>query len=206
MIVSYFAPMPAPDEARAALARLPRWRRERAEKFNNEAAFGRSVGAGLLYAHALRRAGLDPERAVVFLDAGKPVFAAADAWFSLSHSGAYVLCALADAPVGADIQEPRPVRLSMARRFCAAESEALHALPPEAQTDSLLRLWCRKEAWVKAESDGRLLRLDEYNVLSPDGRWRFSDFSLPDGLFAALCAREAAAEPLFVSKSELLKP
>ncbi len=195
MILCYYASVPGPETARAALPRLPRWRRERAEKIQNEAAFCRSVGAGLLYVRALETLGLDPGQPVEYLAAGKPVRAAGDVHFSLSHSGPFVLCALGDGPLGADIQEPRPVRLSMARRFCPAERETLEALPSETRTEALLRLWCRKEAWVKAESRERMLALDEYDVRDGSGPWRFTDFSLPDGVLGSICARETAPAP-----------
>ncbi len=203
MIACYYAPLPSPSEARAALPRLPLWRQEKARTIRNEAAFCRSVGAGLLYMYALRQQGLDPMQPVAFLAAGKPVFPDSDLHFSLSHSGPYVLCALGDSPLGGDIQEPRPLRLSMARRFCPAEKAALEALPEAGQAEALLRLWCRKEAWVKAESRERMLRLDEYDVQR--GRnWLFSDFSLPRGVFGAICARETAPPPLFVEVRKLL--
>lgn len=197
MIVSYYAPLPGLTEARDALSRLPAWRREKAQTIQNEAAFRRSVGAGLLYSFALRAQGLDPERPAAFLGAGKPVYPEGDVHFSLSHSGPYVFCTLGDTPLGADIQEPRPVRLSMARRFCPEEQAYLQALPDAEQTEALLRLWCRKEAWVKAESRERMLRLDEYNVLA-DGPWLFTDLRLPGGVWGAVCARSPAPDPHFV--------
>lgn len=200
MIRVYATAALSPAEARALLPRLPLWRQEKARRLNNENAFRLSVSAGALWAHALRTQGEDPARPVTLLAAGKPVFSRGGPFFSLSHSGELVLCALSPKPIGADVQELRPAKLSLARRFCPGEYARLQALPESAQTEALLALWARKEAWVKAESRERMLRLDEYNVLEP-GRWHFSDFRLPGGSFCSVCAETAAPEPLIIEKA-----
>ncbi len=138
--------------------------------------------------------GLDPDAPVRRLAAGKPVLIGGEAWFSLSHSGVLCLCALADAPVGADIQKPQTARLSIARRFCPDERAYLEALPAAEQNDTLLALWARKEAWVKAESRARMLALDEYSVLT-GGAWRFTDLRIEDH-FASVCANEPSPAPV----------
>lgn len=192
--VCYLA-LPAPAQAQALFPQLPLWRQEKARRIRNEAAFCASVGAGILWRQVMARHGIGPETPVDFLPAGKPVLRDGELFFSLSHSGPWALCAVSDGPVGADVQEPRPARISIARRFCPAERQWLESLPPQEQNEALLRLWARKEAWVKAESRQRMLALDECSVLQPQGPWIFSDFLLPQNCPAAVCARQSAPAP-----------
>jgi 4'-phosphopantetheinyl transferase len=75
-----------------------------------------------------------------------------------SHSGERLLVGLASAGrVGVDLERlrPRPRALELARRFFApAEADALAALPPEAREAAFVRLWCAKEAVLKAHGHG----------------------------------------------------
>ena len=193
-----------PPESAAAL--LPPWRRERLARLRNGNARRESLCAGLLYAHALRAQGLDPAEPVALLPAGKPVFRdRADAYFSLSHSGRYVLCALSGAPVGADVQEIRRVRPSILKRFHPAERAYVESLPAEEWEEALFRLWTRKEAWVKTVSGEQMLSLAECDVLSPLPGLFFRDETLPGSCYAALCVSEEDIPPLIpVTVRELL--
>ena len=190
-----------------AAARLPAWRRERLDRLKNENARQKSLCAGLLFAYAIERRGLPRDAAVELLPAGKPVLQGRDDLsFSLSHSGRYALCAVSSASVGADVQEIRPARRSIARRFHHAEQAWLESLPEEEQNDALFFLWARKEAWIKAVSAERVLSLDEADVLHPAPGLQFWDFTLPGGYAAAVCATEEEKLPPieFVSLAALL--
>lgn len=196
MITSYYLRLPGAEEARQLIPLLSPWRQEKASRLHNDKALGASVGAGLLWMYALHKAGLDPRQAVTHLPAGKPVLIQEGFHFSLSHSGPYALCVLGDQPLGADVQEDRPAKLSIARRFAPGEQAWLESLPEARQHGALLSLWARKEAWVKAESAERMLTLDEYDVLQNPRGWVFSEHLLPQHCRSAVCAREEAPAPL----------
>ncbi|HVI24914.1 MAG TPA: 4'-phosphopantetheinyl transferase superfamily protein [Xanthomonadaceae bacterium] len=89
---------------------------------------------------------------------GRPRLAQGDADVNWSHSGALLLVALARAGrVGVDVerQRPRPRALALARRFFApAEADWLQALPAAAREGAFVRLWCAKEALLKAHGHG----------------------------------------------------
>ena len=190
----------------SAAARLPAWRRELLDRLKNENARQESLCAGLLFAYAMQRRGLPRDAAVERLPAGKPVLQGRDdLFFSLSHSGRYALCAVSSGSVGADVQEIRPARRSIARRFHPAERAWLESQTEE-QNDALFFLWARKEAWVKAVSAERVLSLDEADVLHPMPGLQFRDFTLPGGYAAAVCAAEGEMLPPaeFVSLAALL--
>lgn len=181
----------------AAAARLPVWRRPIFDRLKNENARQESLCAGLLYAWAVERRGLPRDAAVELLPAGRPVLAGRDdVWVSLSHSGRYVLCAVSGKAIGADVQELRAVRESIARRFHPEERAWLESLPEKERHAALFRLWTRKEAWVKAVSRERVLSLAEADVIHPLPGWQFRDYSLPGGYAAAVCAAEGEEIPL----------
>jgi phosphopantetheinyl transferase len=191
-----------------ALDALPAWRRDRALSTSHPAAREHRIGAGLLLSYGLRCAGVEKDAAVRTLPAGKPVLAGRDdVWFSLSHSGVYALCAVSDGPVGADVQEFRRAGLSIARRFCPDEREFLSALPEAERESALIRLWARKESWIKAASGDRTLALDEYSVLRCAPPWHFRDYALPGGYSAAVCAErdDFPQEAAFISIETVLR-
>lgn len=192
--------------AEALAERLPLWRRERFERLRNGEARQESLCAGLLFACALRRRGVDPNEPVTLLPAGKPVFSGRDdVHFSLSHAGRYVLCAVSGSPVGADVQPVRSASLSIARRFHPDEQAWLSALPEGGRQAGLFRLWTRKEAWVKAASRDRTLALDETNVLRDAGGLYFRDYRLAADVPAAVCgAEEPPGSFIPVPMAELL--
>ena len=74
---------------------------------------------------------------------------------SVSHSGALVAAAVADQPVGIDVEEPRIGRdLSALARWSMDEVEyaAWAALPPAQRTSAFYRSWTAKEAAYKASA------------------------------------------------------
>lgn len=187
---------------------LPAWRRERWERLKNEEARQESLAAGLLFARAMTRRGLSAEEMdrVTVLPAGKPTLRDRPAlWFSLSHSGRYALCAVSDRPVGADVQQIRPAKLTIARRFHPEERDWLSRQPEEERLAALFRVWTRKEAWVKAVSGDRMLSLSEADVIHRLPGLSFREDALPGGYAAAVCGEEAEIPaPVPVCREELL--
>ena len=99
---------------RAYYNRVPKWRKEKADKLRNVADRARSVGAWILWEKIQEMTGL-PE----------------DAVFNLSHSGKYVLCACSDregVQVGCDVEMTGALRMSVAERyFCPSECKIIRA-------------------------------------------------------------------------------
>jgi 4'-phosphopantetheinyl transferase len=84
---------------------------------------------------------------------GKPLLAGGALHFNVSHSGRYALIALsADTPVGIDLERidhERPV-LELAQRYFSPQEYAACRADPAL----FYRLWCCKEAVVKAWGSG----------------------------------------------------
>ncbi|GHA88220.1 4'-phosphopantetheinyl transferase family protein [Cognatilysobacter bugurensis] len=102
-----------------------------------------------------------------------------------SHSGERLLVGLAPAGrIGVDLERlrPRPRALELARRFfCAAEADALAALPADAREAAFVRLWCAKEAVLKAHGHGLSFGLHRLEfALDPGPRLVACDAALGD--------------------------
>ena len=95
-----------------------------------------------------------------------------------SHSGEQLLVALAQgARVGADIEwlRPRPNAMTLARRFfTAGEADALAALPHDQAERWFVRLWCAKEAVLKAHGRGIAFGLERLEFSRDGEGWRLS--------------------------------
>jgi 4'-phosphopantetheinyl transferase len=78
--------------------------------------------------------------------------------FNLSHSGGFVVCAIArQRALGVDIEQIRPdvsYEDIVQAHFSAREIEGLARLPPEARRYAFFAAWTKKEAYVKALGEG----------------------------------------------------
>ena len=133
----------------------------------------------------------------------------ADADIGWSHSGEGLLLAFGrGATIGIDLERehPRPRALDLARRFFdLSEAQWLEAQTDEAtRAAAFVRLWCAKEAVLKAhgrglafglhrlvfaEDGGRLRLVDTDPVLGDAGLWRLEEFVPHPGYRAALAWR-----------------
>ena len=187
------------DEAQA-LRLLPPERREKALRCRRQEDRLRSAAAALLLARYARQLGFDRFPEVREGAYGKPYFPdAPQAQFSLSHSGEYAVLAVSSLPVGVDIQEIRPERVTAAMRFLTGSEQAqLSALPQEERTQAFFLLWTLKESYGKMTGRGLLganafsVDLSGPAVLPPDGR----QFCLraPEGYCLSVSTRDGECE------------
>jgi 4'-phosphopantetheinyl transferase len=141
---------------------------------------------------------------------GRPrLQAPADADIGWSHSGEGLLLAFGrGATIGIDLERehPRPRALDLARRFFdLSEAQWLEAQTDEAtRAAAFVRLWCAKEAVLKAhgrglafglhrlvfaEDGGRLRLVDADPGLGDAGLWQLEEFVPHPGYRAALAWR-----------------
>lgn len=125
-----------------------------------------------------------------------------------SHSGDLLLLAMGRGQrVGIDVERlrPRPRALDIARRFFhPLEADWLKAQPAAARDAAFIRLWCAKEALLKAhgrgiafglhrfalgERDGRLQLLHGEDGLAPADGWHLRELAPRPGYHAALAWR-----------------
>jgi 4'-phosphopantetheinyl transferase len=103
--------------------------------------------------------------------AGKPRLADRDdVAFSTSHAEGLAIVAIArTGEVGVDIERVRPMpdALELAKRFFSVrEHEHLMSVPASMRSEAFLRLWTRKEAYVKLAGVGLGMPLDAFDVLT----------------------------------------
>lgn len=116
---------------------------------------------------------------------GKPEIVDFPLYFSLSHSGDYVLCAISDREVGADIQKLQTVDFSKltSRFFAETEYKALEECDSEAERQKLFfRLWTNKEAYGKMTGQGIMAALNSDVLYS-----QWPEISAPEGYAIAVC-------------------
>ncbi len=98
---------------------------------------------------------------------GKPYAENLPLHFSISHSGAFVACAVSDTPVGLDLEEIRHRDITVARRICS-EREMAFILGGEDPLKRFLKVWTAKEAYVKLTGIGiKGMREADYFALQP---------------------------------------
>lgn len=135
-----------------------------------------------------------------------------------SHSGDWLIAACADSVrLGVDIEwlRPRPKALALARRFYAAEETAWlqgMADDPVAMEHAFTRLWCAKEAVLKAHGRGLSFGLEKLRferdgsgdamrlvacdpALGTPGDWRLQTWTPVPGYLATLAWRPSQKTP-----------
>ena len=87
---------------------------------------------------------------------------------SLSHSGGIAAVALADEPVGVDIENPRSMSIASMQRILARchvlEQQRFAATDTASQEDAFYRLWTAKESVMKLCGKGLALPLSSFWV------------------------------------------
>ena len=129
----------------------------------------------------------------------------ADLAISLSHSGDWLLCAVADGPVGVDLELAKPGRdiAGMAAMVChPTEQAALAGLAPTAALAQFTGYWTVKEAWLKCHGLGLDYALMRRLLASPRlAGGNAASWHLPElGLHIALvCAAGGGMDGLHVA-------
>lgn len=132
---------------------------------------------------------------------GKPFFPGHPAlYFSLSHSAGHILCAVADHPVGADIERRRPLRRGTAEKLMSER---------ERRDFDFFQLWTLRESFYKLTGEGSLRTTRffmENGLPGAPAKGVYSRLYQPADCAAAVCAytRELPEEPEIVDVSRLV--
>ena len=142
-------------------------RRRAAEGYQDQAARLRAIGAGLLLRKAL---GVELDSDLSHNEYGKPFLTAGRPQFSLSNSGHYAALAVAETPVGMDIELIKDEYPAVLRRyFLPDELEWLDRAPSD---EWFYTLWTRLESVLKAEGVGfEGWRRRVCSLIREDGPW-----------------------------------
>lgn len=122
---------------------------------------------------------------------GKPYFENIPLFFSLSHSGEYVICAVSRRELGADIQKIQSADvLKLAKRFFSeSECRTLEGCESHRERQRLFfGFWTRKEAYGKLTGEGLAATLREDMRSAEEQREvEWMDVAPPEGYALAIC-------------------
>ena len=108
-----------------------------------------------------KKSGKAPQAIVIRREeSGKPT--ADEGYFSISHSGSLVVCAVSDKPLGVDVECIRKPPLRVAQRYFTEEERMLS----DADEIVFWRVWTGKEALCKLSGEG-LAGLKHADTLAP---------------------------------------
>ncbi len=160
------------------------YRLKKLSRKKNEKSMIQSVGAELVLIHAAEKCfGVKPPIEYYADDRGKTYFKDIPAFFSLSHSGRYAVCAVAKAEVGIDVQKKRNANMRLAQRFFTDREYNYVKSDPK---DNFNRIWARKEAFSKAAGEGIQIGFSTTDVLDEYAehngkRYMIYDITYDDG-------------------------
>ena len=84
---------------------------------------------------------------------------------TLSDSGEYVCCAVADCEVGVDIQKHQKVKAGLAQRFFPEEdNRMLTGLDEKERKEWFFRIWSIRESYIKFTGKGMREGLDSFGI------------------------------------------
>ena len=163
----------------AAFSDMPEWRRTRCVALRLDDDRRRCVAAWKLLSRTLGEVGLPPSGfETVENRYGKVDLSPRyGLHFSLSHSAEHVMVALAECPVGCDVEEIAPADMDIARICCTPDEFALiESLDGGERDRAFVKSWVRRESLLKAIGCGFGKEVPPFHVLP----WRVPDWNCLD--------------------------
>lgn len=151
------------------MAMMDEARRRRVDDIAGEDDRKRTVAGELLARRALaQRLGCsEGEAPLRWDDTGKPAVDADGVYVSVSHSGPYAVCAVADVPVGVDVEVVRSADEKFMRRVCSEAEMAYIRVGDDGDCARFWEIWTAKESLFKLTGKGPLLTLSQLAL--PEG-------------------------------------
>ena len=198
----------AASQFEACLAAVSADRRSRVRSLVHEDDRRRSLCAGLALKACLNTVGLcEAAEPIVRDEHGCPRLRLHPEWhFSLSHSGEWGVCALAESPVGIDVERQRAVQAERLaeRYFSPQEATWLKTLTESERQQAFFRLWTAKESVLKAQgvglSGGLSVPIGYGDTLLAPSPWQLREYSLP-GYAVTVCGTEVFPQELLTFSS-----
>lgn len=170
---------------------LPSGRQSRIKSaFKKEKALG-LYAASLLLSYALSDYGKKLSD-IKISETGKP-YVEGMPYFNVSHSGKYVVAAVASTEIGIDIQEKKPISDAAAKMFLGTDADFNLA-----SSDKYYHsyVWTRKEAFLKCTGSGWNAKGEREvsvtgNIAEYGGSCYFlSDYFFDDNYFLTICEKD----------------
>ena len=115
----------------------------------------------------------DQQIDLVFGEKGKPhIGNLQDVHFNISHSGYFVVCAVALTEIGIDVERIREVNLRIAERFfSSSEISDLMDCEEKDRMQYFIALWTIKESFLKAIGRGLTQHLNSFTIIKNGGSY-----------------------------------
>jgi len=133
------------------------YRKGKIDKLKSYSAKVSSLAAEKLLMEAFDKLDIPYDGEITEGEHGKPFLTNnGDIYFSLSHSGNRVMCAVADSPVGCDVERIGRVNDKLANRFFSGKEMQLIDSEMDETKKAVLKtkIWCLKESFGKLKGGG----------------------------------------------------
>jgi len=148
---------------------LPEAGRVRVQDRLNPSSKLQTIAGELLARYSIAQFTGKPDQKLVFRfgEKGKPhIENLTNVHFNISHSGYYVVCAVAATEIGIDVERVRKVNLRVAERFFSeSEIKDLLACDENKRMHYFITLWTIKESYLKAIGRGLTQHLNSFTIL-----------------------------------------
>jgi len=198
LYVADISKLPDPKDEPQLLAGLSQDRVRKIQKLEKELTRRQSMGAGLLVNKVLKRYGIKIDAMYLSIH-GKPEID--NFYFNLSHSGDLVVCAVADSPVGCDVEQIKVAPERVAEHFfCENEKKYLRQFEGKYYDEAFFRIWTLKESYTKMTGEGMALSRGSYELMLNEqvrvlreGKMQncnFAEYEV-EGYWIAVCSEDA---------------
>ena len=86
-------------------------------------------------------------------------------FFNISHTQGCVICAISDNEIGVDVEKVRPINLKISKKICTPSEQKLLDKSSN-KLHFLLKMWTKKESYVKMKSGNIFLNCSKINTIS----------------------------------------
>jgi len=185
------------SDAAEYAALLPPARREKIARLRSESDKLLSLIAGLM----IRR--VTGDAPLTLNEHGKPYVSNGGGCFSVSHSGRCVAIATDDSEVGLDVEKLSDKDYGkISRRFYHPNECRAVELSDDGRR-AFMRIWTRKEAYLKQLGIGITTDLRAFDTVSGELSERIISFDLESCVISVCGASEISEEDIYISELEL---
>lgn len=205
MVKVYYAHTSVLDECYEYwYARVSAARREKIDAYRQEKDKRLSLLSEVLLIKALEDLGVVSDTLEFeYGEHGKPSIVGVEGiYYNISHSGDVAVCAIADCPVGVDVELIDKYNEKVAKRFFhKKEYEDLTGIEDEvARKRRFFQYWTLSESFIKYVGTGLSMPLDSFYFTLDDGirihcegveALYFTELAIDEGFCGALCVEKA---------------
>ena len=142
-------------------------RREKSEKYLFLEDAKRCICAeAIMRFHLIKNLGINnSDIEIGYNNYGKPFLKNIQLYFSLSHSGRWVVCGWSSNEIGVDIEKIEKVDIDIAKSsFCEAEYQYIKSGEEYEQYKKFIQIWTLKESYIKYVGQGLTIPLNSFCV------------------------------------------